>query len=476
MLMAGCNSWLDVESNDKVQEDQVYKTEQGINSVVNGFYMGLAGEHLYGFDMTMSVTEAMAQYYTYNSNSPAWLQQIAAHDYIGQEGSTKLNQIWSAYYSQIMDINTFIGRIDGSNAVSSEKKDILKGEAHGLRAYLYFDLLRMFGPVYDSPDSTAVSIPYTDVADGIVKERLPANEIMDKIFGDIKLAEQYLKNDPIKTDGVVGELTGDVLTDFYRVRNKRMNYYAVIGLKARAALYRCNWDLALSAANEIIGTEVGETVFPWTSRETFMTEGDRVFSSEVVFGVYSQKVYDHWKNYFSSAVRTENAYTTLEANLKGKNMFNYSSGNFDEYDDWRTRLWPTVSGRTGTRTSNKYEETYTHTSYADYPVRYMQPLLRITELYYIKAEALLNKEQVDDAAALVNTVRNKRGLADVAMANVAAVHTSLRREYLIELFGEGQAFFYHKRRNLAEMMDANSVSKTVKMDGKYVIPIPTSED
>ena len=40
-------------------------------------------------------------------------------------------------------------------------RDLMKGEALGLRAFHYFDLLRLWGPIY-SQDSTKACIPYRE--------------------------------------------------------------------------------------------------------------------------------------------------------------------------------------------------------------------------------------------------------------------------------------------------------------------------
>jgi hypothetical protein len=57
----------------------------------------------------------------------------------------------------------------------------MKGEALGLRAFLHFDLLRMFGPVYkEHPASKA--IPYRIAFDKDATPVLPASEVVDAIL------------------------------------------------------------------------------------------------------------------------------------------------------------------------------------------------------------------------------------------------------------------------------------------------------
>lgn len=65
---------------------------------------------------------------------------------------TKYNDLnadaWKKYYQGIYRANIFLDKIDGIDfGVNTALKDRYTGEAHFLRAYFYFDLVRMFGHV-----------------------------------------------------------------------------------------------------------------------------------------------------------------------------------------------------------------------------------------------------------------------------------------------------------------------------------------
>lgn len=64
-------------------------------------------------------------------------------------------------YNVIANINNFLEYVDKNKDVLVTERyyETMKGEALGLRAFLHFDLLRMFGPIYkEHPASKA--IPY----------------------------------------------------------------------------------------------------------------------------------------------------------------------------------------------------------------------------------------------------------------------------------------------------------------------------
>ena len=62
-LLSGCNSWLDVEPYDKMTEDQVYASEQGIQKNLNGLYLKMASEDLYARELSCGVLDVLAQRY-----------------------------------------------------------------------------------------------------------------------------------------------------------------------------------------------------------------------------------------------------------------------------------------------------------------------------------------------------------------------------------------------------------------------------
>ncbi|MCK7554828.1 RagB/SusD family nutrient uptake outer membrane protein [Chitinophaga sedimenti] len=98
-------------------------------------------------------------------------------------------------------------------------------------------------------------------------------------------------------------------------------------------------------------------------------------------------------------------------------------------------------------------------------------MLRNTELYYIAAEC-----QPDAAKALayLNQVRAHRGLP--ALAATVNIQNEIRKEYMKEFYGEGQLFYYYKRRAETTIPSAISTGATIAMNkAKYVVPLPLSE-
>ena len=100
------------------------------------------------------------------------------------------------------------------------------------------------------------------------------------------------------------------------------------------------------------------------------------------------------------------------------------------------------------------------------------PLIRLSEMYYIMAEAVGLKK----SAAYINAVRNARGIGMVYNVDSESLTEEgrveeLRKEYEKDFFGEGQYFYFLKRHNLKTFPR----SVVAEMYNYYVFPLPDAE-
>ncbi|MEN7550227.1 RagB/SusD family nutrient uptake outer membrane protein [Rapidithrix thailandica] len=458
-VLTSCSDYLDVEPEDKFLESQLFSSEQGINSVLNGIYMDMTSELLYGGNLTISTVEFLAQRYNVMSTTHSWYD-CGRYAYGEEKVKESFNEMWSGGYTTIVSVNKFIENLDRYGSILTEsKRNILKGEAYGLRAFLHFDLLRLFGPVY-SEGSTAKAIPYYTMAKAELEEVLTAEQVYAHLIQDLSLAEQLLVNDPVIESGTMNEQPVNDGFDFYRNRHLRLNYYAVKALEARIHLYAGNKEKALAAANGVI--EQASQWFPWTEPEAIISAGgnpDRVFSNEVIFGVQNMELYTTHKKYFSSELR--------DSEILAPNLPRIEAAFENNENDYRyNSCWKIpVTGGKNFRTFFKYEDILDK----EIPFRFLQPLIKMSEMYYIVAEC---EQNID----YLNTVRYHRGLTD--LESTANLESELQKEYTKEFFGEGQLFFYYKRKNVSRILNGSSTSgySYYNMSADtYVLPMPESE-
>lgn len=454
---SSCSSWLDLKPEDKVTDEQLFSKIDGFRTSLNGIYLDLNNSSLYGGHMLYNSIEYLAQRYDQRGMPSPFL--VAKYDYDSDDCKAIFQSIWERYYFLIGNCNKIIQYGEkNSYLFNEENKGLLVGEAYALRAYLHFDLLRLFGPVY-STNSTEKAIPYNLEFKLSGTDILPANKIIELVIKDLKYAKELLKNDPIITKGpqLTESLDGINITN---LRTERLNYYAITALMARVWLYAGENTLALEAAREVVGVQ--EKWFPFVKRTAIVgvtSNPDRIFYTELLFGIKNSKRSDIFTNFYSPDLKTEavSAKTSLEtifpAEIAGR--------------DWRyADFWKLPDNQAITyRCFHKYAAIESTDYWKD-----IVPLIRMSEMYYLIAEVSQDKTEALDA---MNKMYVNRGLNDVT--EIADMSKAVRDEFVKEFYGEGQLFFYYKRLNVNEIMSLVE-GKNIKMTkAQYVIPLPKSE-
>jgi starch-binding outer membrane protein, SusD/RagB family len=294
------------------------------------------------------------------------------------------------------------------------------------------------------------AIPYYTVANGQSQPILTSAEVLTKILEDLTAAASLLANDGVIQSGVVRQAEPDFYTG---QRNQRLNYFAVKALMARVYLWGGKNTEAHDAALAVL-TDV-EKWFPWLPYTAIVNNPspDRVFSTELLFAVYNRNLYRNYTSFFSP--------TLTETYLLAPDATNLRNTFENNENDWRyTTTWRQTNKPF--RTFFKYEDISVSTAWG-----YLQPMIRKSELYYILAET---ETDAAKARAWLNTVRNNRGLPNLAVN--ASLPGEIGKEYRKEFYGEGQLFFYYKRTNTPSVPDAmTNAQKTLV----YMVPLPLSE-
>ena len=141
--------------------------------------------------------------------------------------------IWNYFYNISSAANFAIESMDSfAAAISSEaglqQVEECRGEARIIRAYAYFNLVRVFGtvPIIDRT-MTAAELASAGAAS--------ADEVYDFIYGDL--------------DAAIATVP-ETHTDY----KGRYNKYTAMALKAKAALYRGDWNEAARLTDAIIAS------------------------------------------------------------------------------------------------------------------------------------------------------------------------------------------------------------------------------
>lgn len=143
------------------------------------------------------------------------------------------DQSWSGTYSVIRQANLILSKIDDIPNYDQAEKNKVLGQTYFFRAFHYFDLIRTFGdvPYIDKPLTLAEQ-------EGVT--RTPRAEVYSKIMADFDKAIEYL---PTAWDG----------SNYGRITKG-----AALAMKARAALYYGDWQVAADNAKKCMDLGVYE--------------------------------------------------------------------------------------------------------------------------------------------------------------------------------------------------------------------------
>src|SRR5690554_1478394 len=77
-----CNKWLDVQPTDRVTEGNAFSTPQSFKQALNGIYIELNREAVYGKALTSEFVDILAQYYAIHPDATL-NQELSQYNYTG---------------------------------------------------------------------------------------------------------------------------------------------------------------------------------------------------------------------------------------------------------------------------------------------------------------------------------------------------------------------------------------------------------
>ena len=470
----GCSSFLDVQPKDKQSEKQLFATRGGFYTAVNGIYNKMASSALYGKNLSYELVDVISKRYQPLPVN-TYLTALSTFAYTDEDVKKALESTWTTAYNTILNCNVVLENIDESEGVLQEQEcRVLKGEMLAVRAFLHFDMLRLFGPVYKlHPEVEA--IPYNESSKVVALPLMTADSVLhEKILRDLDEAEELLADsDPVIENGPMASLEKDEEV-YLRYRQLRMNYYAVLALKARVYLYAGEQANALAAARTLLADSKVNEHFPAVDPNKLLanqSNPDRVFSTEVLAGIYKKDRVDIYTNYFS-AEQAGNNYLHPRKDFVGTSLF------AGETQDYRFQTWWQVASGVGESGHSliKYKgiDQPSGTKESEYFYAVFMSLIRLSEVYYIAAEC---EPVLSDRYGWLNQMRTRRGLPELAVVSEDDFMKRLRSEYLREFIGEGQVFFMYKRLYVNINSDENGYDTNTygAKEERYVLPLPSGE-
>jgi hypothetical protein len=357
--------------------------------------------------------------------------------------------IWRNTYSTIAMVNNFIARIEEVETMSeADEAQIARflAEAHYIRAYMYYILVKYFGMGYGPETTNSLAVPIVTTFDPVGNANVPRNtlrEVYDFIMADIALAENL-----------------DVAGPTTEAERQTITIDAVKALKSRVQLMMRDYAGAAATAMELINsgrhpltTSAADLRANW-AEDTGSEDIFRMFVSGVESGSFlggsgalqnieaSMMPFMNWNAghnaHWPDWLPSQRVMDLYEADDFRRTAFFHRGDTVNRPDGLNGRLFVNFTHVMGPYMLDKWPWT---TMYGAASHRHMPKVHRIAEQYLIAAEALYRTNRASEGLAVLNELRDARG----ASALPALTDEAIRNEWAKEMIGEGVYLAHMKR-------------------------------
>lgn len=455
-------SFLDVEKPGKNDIPKFFSNLEGLQFARQGVY-----NELYGF---------FDGYYTKYAEVAGDLVEINVgddmrdqFDFISkpEDRNSAQNWIWRNGYSAISNANNILKYapvLKESNPNRAADIDRIYAEALFARAAVYLALCNVYAQPYNyTADASHMGIPVVTRLAGSNEEipRSPVSAVYKRITDDL-------------TDALA--ILGEPTAPDTAIEGKEWSYYitsrACKALLARVYLYMGEYELARDCASALID-KMSLTKYENYAAMT-QTHYDTEPGVECIFKLSGLGLNGHTMNKFffggptpAPAVISSKLFELVEY----PEDVRFSLLESREIIKYRNPVY--------VQTSSDGLIVIPDTNLIPYGVS----VLRLSEMYLIRAEAYYNLNELgkaaDDLKAIIGRAIDKAP-AEVTLSYATAddLFDILDRERSLEFFGEGHRFFdiIRWKQDLVRSSDTASEVKTLTYpNDKFVLPLPYDE-
>ncbi len=445
LMFSACEDFLTQMPNLDQTNELTLSTYRGLTSATVGAYSPLYTTDWYGRDFVVT-----ADLKSGNAKISPVTSGRFQTEYQWANVGTSTIDLWSSAYNLISRTNNVINALPDFSepGVTAEQIANLKGECMFLRALGYFDLVRFYSQSYSSGTDNP-GVPVVLVTEIGKPARNTVGEVYQQILSDLTEAEGILMED---------NMHGDADPKGWATKN------AVKALLARVYLYMENWQAAANYATEIISSGDYQlydatTYTTWDNGGAWGSDA----ASEIIFEVYGAEgnsSHGNWETI--SYIMSPDGYGDVGASNDVYSLY--------VDNDVRKQLFTSVIDYPGALWSLKYPGKNGNLREDNIPV------LRLGEMYLIRAEAILHGATINGVAAVddYNAIRVPLGLEAATTVTLSNIYEERRRE----LCFEGHELFdlARTKRSLTRTDFDGSVNKDVPFpDYKWAMPIIQGE-
>ncbi len=453
LVLSACDDFLNVQPEFRVSEDNFYENENDFETALIGVYA-----------TTQQLHNVTLLYLTELSTDNAeiqWTSPTSSEMEFDESNVTSINtlvnSVWNVSYTAISRANNLLTRLEDSS-LGEPANSQFRGEVLFLRAYHYFNLVRLFGdlPVVTDPFRSPDEVLSYDMS------RQSAETIYQIIISDLTTAEDLLANtdDLSKSRASVGAVK-TLLGKVHLTRQNHAEAAEVLKEVIDQGTYALQPDYQTLFTNG--NTELLETIFEIKYLSGNLGEGNS-FSS-----VFTPPRFDM---------------AIFPGNMQGSGRIVPTADVAESYEAGDLRRSASIEDSVllvdGTFAENIYGlkfVDFTTGLVGDGGINFIA--LRYADVLLMYAEALNELGSTNEALTYLNEVRDRSELEQIAGVNQEEFRRIVENERRVEFVSEGHRWFDLIRTGRAQtVMNAYFADRGLNFtleDHELLMPIPQDE-
>lgn len=426
MGLASCD--LNISPDSYIAEDFFFEDAAQVNTAVIGCYGGLQGPMEYEWTLTELRSDNTRMRISSTTNEVN-LQLSVLDMSVMNASNLNVRNYWETTYKNINNCNTVLNPRNLAVVTDDKLRNQYEGEALFIRSYHYFNLVRLFGPVFIVTESISIE-------ESMKKERSAVGEVYKRITDDLKLAVE-------KLEGI----------KYGSQDNGRVTDLAAKSLLAKVYLTLYQYSDAKTLLEQVIAVK-GETLIPYADIFDINNE----MNDEIIFAIRykagNQGVGSPFANFFAP---TNSGTLVIIGSGDGRNYPTTDIISSYEPEDKRKDVSLAENYIDESKPNPIINEAYIKKFLSAVSVRYDAendwPVIRYADVLLMYAEVLNELESPDNALKYLNLVRTRAGISPISAADVPnrnAFRDLVEKERRLELAFENQRWFDLLRWNKAK--------------------------
>jgi hypothetical protein len=462
--LSACNDTLDLKPLSKLTNDNAYVTANDAEAALVGVYDSFSQEY-YIWD-NIIFNDVMSDNYYAGGDNP---EIFSAEDLTLVPTNSRLWNDWSQLYNAILKANTVLQKVPAiadTKLDNGNRRNQILGEASFLRAYHYYQLVKMWGavPLITSPitstEPSETQTPRSSVADvytQIITDLTFAAENLPDTYGD-----DAGTNKARATKGAANAMLAKV----YAQKPDR-DYAKVVAYADAVINSPAGYALLTKFADLFDGAHYNNAESIMEVQFVGGTEGNWGPSLLLPPSITNTT----WRKFITPSHDLVNAFDAA-----GDTQRKDASILFEDAP-WVDEFWsPAVNGSVPFAFKWKSNGGGASTN--------RQYIVRLADIILLKAEALNATGQFDKAKDALNQIRHRAGLGDTPATTADDLRLAILNERRLELTQEAQRWDDLRRYDMAVSV-MNALDETNLITGnkkeykmtkeKELLPIPQSE-